>query len=154
MILSALAGFFALAALFNLLRQPRIRRETAAGRVSILIPARNEEFALPGCLLSAVFTSAAEILVYDDESQDGTASVVYSTMLRYDRVRLLEGKRLPAGWVGKAHACQRLSDAATSDWLLFLDAGARISSQGVERLLAEAEKRRLTLITCWPSFGH
>lgn len=134
--------------LVNLLRIRRVTGELGSGRVSILIPARNEEFTLPACLLSSVFTSAAEILVYDDNSEDGTAHVVYSSMARYDRIRLIEGGPLPEGWVGKSFACQKLAEAANTEWLLFLDAGARISSQGLERLLAEAERRKLTWVSC------
>lgn len=148
--LIALPLLLALVALVNLFRLRLVVRAAVPGKVSMVIPARNEEFRLPGCLLSAVFTSASEILVYDDGSEDGTANVVYSTMARYDRVRLIESVTLPEGWVGKAHACQRLADAAQGEWLLFLDAGARMSSQGVERLLAEAERKKLTWVTCWP----
>jgi chlorobactene glucosyltransferase len=37
-------------------------------------------------------------------------------------VRLLRGGPLPDGWGGKAHACQQLADAATGEWLIFVDA--------------------------------
>jgi glycosyltransferase involved in cell wall biosynthesis len=148
LILSILCGAFVVWVLVNLFRVRRVTREFVSGRVSILIPARHEEVTLPACLLSAVFTSAAEILVYNDSSTDGTANVVSSSMARYDRIRLMEGGPLPEGWVGKAFACQQLAEAANSEWLLFLDAGARISSQGLERLLAEAEQRKLTWVSC------
>ncbi len=148
MILSILCGAFVVWVLVNLFRVRRVTREFVSGRVSILIPARHEEVTLPACLLSAVFTSAAEILVYNDSSTDGTANVVSSSMARYDRIRLIEGGPLPVGWVGKAYACQQLAEAANSEWLLFLDAGARISSQGLERLLAEAQQRKLTCVSC------
>lgn len=142
-------GFvFVAVVLVNLFRVRRVGREMVSGSVSILIPARNEEFILPACLLSAVFTNAAEILVYNDGSEDGTANVVYSSMARYERIRLIEGGAVPEGWVGKAWACQQLADSAKSEWVLFLDAGARISSQGLERLVAEAGRRKLTWLTC------
>lgn len=144
----ALCFVFVGVVLVNLFRVRRVGRETVSGSVSILIPARNEEFTLPACLLSAVFTSAGEILVYDDSSEDGTANVVNSAMARYPRIRLIEGEAVPEGWIGKAWACQKLADAAKSEWVLFLDAGARISSQGLERLVAEATRGKLTWLTC------
>ena len=110
---------------------PRVTGETASGAVSIVIRVWNEERNLPGCLLSALFTSAREVVVCDDGSTDGSADVVRSTMLRFDRLRLVQGNVTPE-----------------SEWVLYLDPRARISSRALERLLAEAEASRLDRLTC------
>ena len=45
---------------------------------------------------------------------------------------------MPAGWTGKAHACQRGADAARGDVLVFLDADVEPSGAAVGRLAALA----------------
>ena len=129
---------------------PRVGRRQAEGSLAILIPARNEEANLPTCLASAAIQHAAEILVYDDHSTDRTASIVTSS--RDSRVRLIQPAPLPAGWFGKSFACAQLAAAATSEWLLFLDADARLEPHACARMLAETKTRELTLLSCWPAF--
>jgi glycosyltransferase involved in cell wall biosynthesis len=90
------------------------------------------------------------VLVYDDRSEDGTARVVLEAARRDSRVRLLPGRELPSGWCGKTFACARLAAAASADWLLFLDADARLAPAAVPRLLADAEERGVTLLSAWP----
>ncbi|HEX9729980.1 MAG TPA: glycosyltransferase family 2 protein [Gemmatimonadales bacterium] len=90
--------------------------------VSILIPARNEERNLTR-LLPTILDQVGvhfEVIVYDDDSNDGTARVVAD----YDdaRVRLIRGSGPPAGWVGKVHALYQASRIARGQTLLFLDA--------------------------------
>jgi glycosyltransferase involved in cell wall biosynthesis len=129
------------------------RRDPEAGSVSVLIPARNEAGGIEACLESVVRQGAVvrEILVYDDGSSDGTAGVVRAFLVENDRVRLLAGGHLPAGWCGKPHACLRLAEAAVAEWLLFLDADARLADGAVERLLRDARDRHVTLLSAWPA---
>jgi chlorobactene glucosyltransferase len=98
----------------------------ATPRVSILVPARNEERTIGACVASLAAqdypAGAFEILVLDDRSTDGTAAIVEGMAREHRMVRPLRGAALPPGWGGKAHACQQLADAATGDWLLFVDA--------------------------------
>lgn len=115
-------AFVALAiGLLNAHTWPRGRpRARWPGRVSVLIPARNEVANIARCVHAAAWSYPHEILVYDDGSTDGTAGVLAG--LDIPALRVLHGTPLPEGWVGKAHACQRLGQAATGDLLLFVDA--------------------------------
>jgi glycosyltransferase involved in cell wall biosynthesis len=90
--------------------------------VSVVIPARNEEWNLDRLLRSLLVQTgqAFEIIVYDDGSEDDTAGVV--TRLRDPRIRLLRGTGPPPGWVGKVHALYQATRDARGDALLFLDA--------------------------------
>lgn len=138
---------------FNVLFWPRLRPETPQRLepVSVLIPARNEEKNLPDCLEAVLAQpAAAEVLVYDDHSEDATAQVVARYAARDGRVRYLAPEPLPPGWRGKTFACHRLAQAATFPWLLFLDADARLAPGAVGGLLAEAEQREVTLLAGWP----
>ena len=124
-------GFYAAGLLFW--RIPRLPREKAGAalRVSVIIPARNEEATLP-LLLSDLMAQSFpphEIIVVDDDSQDSTAQIA-----RAFPVRLLSITEKPAGWVGKNWACQVGADAASGDSLLFLDADVRLEPDGLGRI--------------------
>lgn len=148
----ALAILFFLLALANALFWPRVRQADgiAAGGLSVLIPARDEELNLGECLRSVLLQGSVvnEVLVYDDHSVDATARIAAST--GDARVRVLTPEELPSGWYGKTFACSRLSSAASNRWLLFLDADARLEPGACARMLSEAKRRRLTFLSCWP----
>ncbi|NNC88889.1 MAG: glycosyltransferase [Akkermansiaceae bacterium] len=104
-----------------------------ARRVSVIIPARNEENNL-GRLLASLRSQPDpphEIIVVDDQSEDGTADCA-----REHGARVVSGTPMPEGWIGKPWACQQGADAADGDWFLFLDADTEIEPGGLERLLA------------------
>lgn len=92
--------------------------------VSVLLPARNEEAVLDRCCasLAAQDYPRYEVLVLDDGSDDGTGAIAARWAEKDPRFRHLDGKTLPEGWVGKAHACHQLAAAAAGDHLLFTDA--------------------------------
>jgi len=128
------------------------RTRPGPGAVSILIPARNEELNIAACLDSALGQgeSVGEILVCDDHSTDRTARIVRDCTLRDSRVRMIEGAQLPPGWCGKNFACAQLARQSRGEWLLFLDADARLSESAVERMLEEARSRNVTFLSAWP----
>ncbi len=152
MILLIPAVFFCFIALVNVFFWPSVRRRETYAPVSILIPARNEEANLPECLTAAITSDALEIIVYNDHSTDATARIVSTYAKRDPRVRLLDPSELPLGWAGKTFACHCLSLAAKGDYLLFLDADVRITSDAPSRIAAEAAARNVSLLSCWPGF--
>ena len=100
----------------------------AAPLVSILVPARNEASNIARCVRSLLNQDYPnyEIIVLDDLSEDATASIVEMLMLPPDdpqkKLKLLRGRDLPEGWLGKNWACQQLVEAARGEFLLFTDA--------------------------------
>jgi chlorobactene glucosyltransferase len=121
-------------------------------RISVLIPARNEEARLRPCLstLSDSDYPILEILVLDDHSTDGTAQLVEQRTKGDSRIRLLSGKSLPEGWVGKPWACHQLSKEAKGDYLLFVDADTRFSDITIANAVTLAHKEKADLISLWP----
>jgi len=109
------------------------RKALPGGRVSVIIPARNEEINLPHLLGSLVRQSVQpdEIIVVDDHSEDGTRAAAE----RYG-VRVLSAPELPAGWTGKNWALWNGYLHSTGDILVFLDADIRLADDALEALLA------------------
>jgi len=93
--------------------------------VSIIVPARNEEANIGGCVssLAALEYPAFEVLVVDDESRDRTAEIVETLSPgNASQLRLIRGRPLPDGWFGKPWACWQGAAVAQGDLLLFTDA--------------------------------
>lgn len=99
--------------------------------LSVVVPARDEERALPALLegLAGQTRPAAEILVVDDHSEDATAAVA-----RSGGARVVRSEPLPDGWTGKPWAMWQGANAATGDVVVFLDADVEPSSALLERL--------------------
>jgi len=146
-----------LVALWNVSAWPKIKAaERASSRaVSILIPARNEETNIAACLDSVLIQGEAvfEVLVYDDHSTDATSQIIREYQRHDARVRLTAAAQLPQGWCGKNFACAKLASEAHGEWLLFLDADARLARSGVASMVEEATRRNLTLLSGWPALS-
>jgi chlorobactene glucosyltransferase len=120
--------------------------------VSIIVPARNDEANIGPCLESLIRQNYPnfEIIVLDDNSEDGTAALIKDIAERDSRVRLLSGEPLPAGWAGKPHACFQAARKAKGDWLLFTDADTTHSPDMLRCTLALAVETRVALLSGFP----
>lgn len=124
--------------------------------VSVLIPARNEAGNI-GALLSNLIQACPvrdpltiEILIYDDLSEDDTAAIVDDLACMDGRIRLIRGKELPKGWLGKNHACHQLAKEASGRYFLFLDADVSIEEGLISATLGHLKKHRLALLSIFP----
>ncbi len=111
---------------------PFLRRATrlsdALLKLSIIIPARNEERTLIR-LLSSIHQQTFrphEVIVVDDQSEDATAEVA-----RKAGCMVLPSLDLPEGWTGKPWACWQGAQKATGDLLIFLDADTFLEPEGL-----------------------
>jgi len=128
-----------------------IQSSTSIGRVSAIVPARNEEAVIAACVESvAVQKEIAEILVIDDQSSDRTAEIVRSLSAQKPNVRLLEATELPPGWVGKNNAVWIGAREARGEWLLFTDADAVHAPDSVARALSIASGNDAALVSFSP----
>ncbi|MBX3276693.1 MAG: glycosyltransferase [Acidobacteria bacterium] len=138
----------------NVLFWPKVTKvpATESGVVSILIPARDEESNLADCLRCALDQgeTVLEILLYDDHSRDRTPQILSEFTHMDARVRAVPARPLESGWCGKNFACAQLAEAAEGEFLLFIDADARLESRAVARMVAEMRARRLAMLSCWP----
>ena len=125
---------------------------TQSPKVSVLIPARNEEQSIGTLLkdLTKLEYEALEILVYDDSSEDRTAEIITTYVEQDSRIKILNGEELPKGWMGKNHACYQLGKAATGDYLLFLDADVRVHPKLLHKTMGHLQKHGLSLVSVFP----
>jgi chlorobactene glucosyltransferase len=109
------AGYFLVLSISNVLwlrlssHEPRLRR---GRKVSVLVPARNEEKNVRFCIDSLLEQTYAnyEIVILDDQSTDGTWDVIAGYQERFPgRVRAVAGSAAVGGLAGQAprHAATR-----------------------------------------------
>ncbi|MBS4033227.1 MAG: glycosyltransferase [Ignavibacterium sp.] len=164
-IITVSLAFILLVSIYNLITAPvagtsSFNNETNP-LVSVLIPARNEENNISKCLnyLLAQDYSPLEILVLNDHSTDKTGKIVEDYEVRNKQIKLINGKDLPEGWLGKNWACHQLSNEAQGNYLLFLDADVRIEKETISSTLAEMNNAEAKLISVFStqiikSFGE
>jgi dolichol-phosphate mannosyltransferase len=139
------AGGIALTRLANAARvAPAVRPSiTPTQSISVVIPARDEAARI-GPLLERIVGAPGvrEVIVVDDQSTDETAAIA-----RAAGATLITGRSLPAGWAGKAWALQQGIEAASSQWVVTLDADTRPDPLLPTALVARAAGDRFDLLT-------
>ncbi len=151
--LAALAGTAHAALNAHLLRVPPPDPPQTVERVSVLLPLRDEAARVEPCLralLAQRGVADLEVLVLDDESQDGTAEVVRRVAGCDARVRVLDGSAPPPGWLGKPHACWLLGRAAIGSVLVFVDADVVLEPDAVAATVALLRSAALDLVSPYP----
>jgi len=119
--------------------------------ISAIVPARNEEAVIGACVRSlAKQPEVVEILVVNDQSDDGTVAAVRRAGAEIPKLTLLETGKLPAGWVGKNHAVWRGAAEAHQRWLLFTDADAVLLPGAAARALQIAQESGAALVSFSP----
>jgi glycosyltransferase involved in cell wall biosynthesis len=122
-------------------------------RVSVIVPARNEEEIIEQALntLLALDYDNYEVIAVNDRSTDSTGEIMEkigqsprplaqsARRTGHPTLRVVHHTELPAGWLGKTHAMWTAANVATGDWLLFTDADVLFKADSVRRALAYAE---------------
>jgi glycosyltransferase involved in cell wall biosynthesis len=123
-------------------------------RVTIIVPARNEEDDIRATLLQllALEYSNYEIIAVNDRSTDGTGQIMDEvvTSESVSRLRVIHISELPRGWLGKTHAMWSAGQVATGDWLLFTDADVLFKPDSLRRAVAYAEAERADHVVLFP----
>ncbi|PYQ54946.1 MAG: hypothetical protein DMF53_28775 [Acidobacteria bacterium] len=121
-------------------------------RVSIIIPARNEERNLEEALRSilALDYDNLEIDVVDDRSTDRTGEILDRMATADPRLRIVHVRELPPGWLGKNHALWLGAEKATGEFLLFTDADVVMAPSILRRAVGALVADRLDHLTAAP----
>ncbi|MCK6545040.1 glycosyltransferase [Myxococcota bacterium] len=154
----AVLAVFALGAVVALRRpKSRARLDPAAPppshtpRVSVIVPARNEEAVLAACLasLTAQDYPDLEVVCVDDRSTDATARIL-ADAARDRRVVAVAGEEPPPGWLGKPNAVRQAVERASGEWLLFTDADTVHTPGSVRAALTYAAREGIASLSALP----
>ncbi len=121
-------------------------------RVSIIIPARDEEAEIEQALRSvlALDYSNVEVIVVNDRSTDHTGEVLAKVHASHPQLRVETITDLPPGWLGKNHALMRGVARATGELLLFTDADIVFTPDALKRTVALLVNDRIDHLTVSP----
>lgn len=121
------------------------------GTVSLLVPMRNEAATLAAFLPALLGQSGVtELIVVDDESSDGSATLARSILAGSAHARLVSGTAPPPGWVGKNWACEQLAAEASGELLLYCDADVLLGAGAVEAVLQAMADQRADVFSVFP----
>jgi len=122
---------------------------TSAPKVSVCIPARNEETNIRRCVEAALRQDYPdfEVIVLDDRSTDSTLTLLKEIASRDSRLLPISGSDLPEGWAGKPHALYQASALAKGEWLCFVDADTFLAPNALSAVYAKAVETQADLFT-------
>lgn len=150
-------AFLLIIFLINLLNQITIKKikiiQKATSElpfISILIPARNESGNILNCVNSCLSQDYPyfEVIVLDDNSSDNTFELI--SAVRDSKFKVIKGKLLEEGWVGKNFACHQLQQEAKGEYLLFLDADTNLKPKALKSSVEFALKEKTGLLSLMP----
>jgi chlorobactene glucosyltransferase len=135
---------------------PSTNESTRAGpRVSILVPARNEEHRiLPASLGSILAQDYAdfEVVAVNDRSTDSTLAILRSLAEGDRRLRVIDGTETPEGWLGKPHALRQALEASTGEWVLATDADMLFHASALRTAVEYVLDKNCDALTLIPRF--
>jgi len=145
-------SILALVNLRTMLRPIRSQLPEVTASVEVLIPARNESENIRACVSSAlnqVGVSNLRVSVLDDASTDDTAALL--AQIVDSRLNVISGTdELPADWLGKPWACARLANQSEAEYLIFIDADVRLSSNAIAASIEILERTGMALVSPYP----
>ena len=131
------------------------RKPDSNPRVSIIVPACNEQATVHAALTTLLNLDYDnyEVIFVNDRSTDATgeiADAVAATPEGKSRLKVIHIDKLPSGWLGKPHAMWTAALEATGDWLLFTDADVLFKSDSLRRALSYAESEAADHVVLFP----
>jgi glycosyltransferase involved in cell wall biosynthesis len=134
------------------------KRASAPGappRVSIIVPARNEQEHIEESLVRLLHLDYDnyEVIVVNDRSGDGTGERIKRLAAGREanlRLKVIHLTELPAGWLGKVHAMWTAANKASGEWLLFTDADVLFRPDSLGRALFYAQSEQADHLVLFP----
>lgn len=120
--------------------------------ISVLIPARNEEGKIERCIESILNQDYPnfELIIIDDRSTDRTGEIIAGYAEKDPRVKFVQGKDAPDGWIGKCNALAHSVRYASGDWFIFTDADTYHHPNSLRDAVSYAVESKLDLLSFVP----
>ncbi len=123
--------------------------------VCAIVPARNEASVLPVTLRSLLtqdYPGNFTVILVDDQSTDGTASVAEKLGVQTQNLISVEGEPLPPSWTGKLWALEQGIRQAKMlepppNYFLLTDADIEHDTLNLRQLVAKAQNENLDLVS-------
>jgi cellulose synthase/poly-beta-1,6-N-acetylglucosamine synthase-like glycosyltransferase len=127
-------------------------RSNQKPKVSIILPARNEEKFIEKCLDSLLKQDYEnyEIIAIDDRSEDKTGQIIYNFAKKDSRVVHVSAQPKPEDWMGKNWACFEGFKKSTGELLLFTDADTKHSKNIISLSVSHLLSENLDALTAMP----
>lgn len=121
-------------------------------KVSIILPARNEEKYISKCLESLINQDYEnyEIIAIDDSSEDSTAEIIKKYAKNYPKVIFVSAGPKPEGWMGKNWAVIQGYKISTGNLLLFTDSDTKHCPNVISLAVSHLETFDLDALTVIP----
>ena len=125
---------------------------TERPRVSVILPARNEEAYIGRCLqtLSSQDYPEFEIIAINDASDDATGDIIRRYAAADPRIIPVDARPKPDDWMGKNWACMEGYARAGGRLLLFTDADTTFAPGVISAAVLHMEADRLDALTAIP----
>ncbi|MGH7681981.1 MAG: glycosyltransferase, partial [Candidatus Eiseniibacteriota bacterium] len=127
--------------------------DPALPSLTLIAAARDEAARIEGAARSLLAQDypGLRILIVDDRSVDGTATILDRLAAEDPRLRVQHVRDLPDGWIGKSHALALAAAEAKTDWLLFTDGDVTLAPDVARRAVSLAIREGADHLTIPPS---
>ena len=121
-------------------------------KVSVILPARNEEKYIEKCLDSLLKQdySNYEIVAINDSSSDRTGEIIQKYSTKNSKIIFINAEAKPEGWTGKNWACYQGYIKSTGQLFLFTDADTTHSSSTISLAVNNLLAKELDALTAIP----
>ena len=127
-------------------------KSTTTPKVSIILPARNEEDFIGRCLesLRTQDYNDFEIIAIDDSSEDKTGEIIEGLTKKDSKIIHVSANEKPQNWMGKNWACMEGFKKATGNIMLFTDADTKFEKNVISLAVSHLQSEDLDALTVIP----
>ena len=127
-------------------------KSTTTPKVSVILPARNEEGFIGRCLesLRTQDYNDFEIIAIDDSSEDKTGEIIEELAKKDSKIIHVTANEKPQNWMGKNWACMEGFKKATGDIMLFTDADTKFEKNVMSLAVSHLQSDDLDALTVIP----